>query len=322
VISGIPTTAGLSTVTVRVTDAVAVTATRVLTINTVNLNPDIITTSLRLGVTGTAYVDTVAATAGTPPYTWAITSGTLPTGITMSSTGMFTGTPTVVGTSTLGIRVTDAAARTDTVSLDLQVAEAVTITSAAALPSGVKDDAYTYTFTATGGVGPYVWTLGDIPAPGQDPFNPDGITLATSGVYSGIPTESGTFAFTVVATDTLGVIESMVVTLDITRLMRRPLPGESLATFPGLIDQIEDFLEADAAIVASGAIGSAVVTEGATTLTLTAAFTQPDTAYQAVFEPSWQTTTVAATKTATGLTVSFGVPVPTGGGIVWWRLRR
>jgi hypothetical protein len=290
-------------------------ATRALTIDTVNLNPDITTTALPSGAVGLAYSFALAATAGTPPYTWSITSGTLPTGITLSSAGELSGTPTAPSSPTLGIRVTDAAARTDNVSLGLVVTAAVSIDDAV-LPDGLVGESYSFTFTATAGTAPYSF------APSNPAELPNGVVLGADGELAGTPTQSGTFVFSAIVIDANSITDDLLVSLTVFGLFLRPQPGDSLAGFPALIAEIETFLEADDTLARSGSIGSAVVTAGATTLTLTSAFTQPNASYQAVFEPSWQTTVASTSKSATGLVVSFGVPAPTGGGTVRWRLKR
>lgn len=62
--------------------------------------PGITTGSLLpTGLLGSAYSQTLAATGGTAPYTWSVTAGALPAGLTLSSAGVLSGTPTSVGTS-------------------------------------------------------------------------------------------------------------------------------------------------------------------------------------------------------------------------------
>jgi hypothetical protein len=50
----------------------------------------------------------LAATGGTTPYTWSLSSGTLPAGLTLSAAGVISGTPTTPGTYTITVKVTDA----------------------------------------------------------------------------------------------------------------------------------------------------------------------------------------------------------------------
>ncbi|HMZ19342.1 MAG TPA: BACON domain-containing carbohydrate-binding protein, partial [Blastocatellia bacterium] len=60
------------------------------------------------GVVGALYQQPLAAGGGTVPYTFGVTAGTLPNGLTLSSAGLLSGTPTTAGTSVLTIRATDA----------------------------------------------------------------------------------------------------------------------------------------------------------------------------------------------------------------------
>lgn len=113
VISGTPTAAGTTTVTVLVTDSVGGAATRglSLTISPAGVVPLSITTASLLpgGTVGTVYNVTVAATGGTGTRSWSILSGNLPVGLTLNpSTGVISGTPTTAGTSSFTIQVQDS----------------------------------------------------------------------------------------------------------------------------------------------------------------------------------------------------------------------
>ena len=62
----------------------------------------------------------LAASGGTTPYTWSITVGSLPLGLTLaSSTSAISGTPTGTGTSTFTVQVTDANSRVATKTLSI-----------------------------------------------------------------------------------------------------------------------------------------------------------------------------------------------------------
>ena len=77
--------------------------------------PAITTTSpLTSGVVGTAYSQTFTGTGGTSPYTWSVSGGTLPTGLTLSSAGVLGGTPTTTGTFSFTVRITDSLSATST----------------------------------------------------------------------------------------------------------------------------------------------------------------------------------------------------------------
>ena len=86
--------------------------------------------SLPGGTVGTAYTTTLQASGGTTPYSWSISSGALPAGLTLAAaSGTISGTPTAAGTFTFTAKVTDSTvptAQTGTKSFSITVAAAVT----------------------------------------------------------------------------------------------------------------------------------------------------------------------------------------------------
>jgi len=85
------------------------------------------TSSLADATVGTAYSATLAATGGSGSgYTWAIASGSLPGGLTLSSSGTISGTPIASGTSAFSVQVTDSSSNTAKASLSIQVDAAQT----------------------------------------------------------------------------------------------------------------------------------------------------------------------------------------------------
>src|SRR4029077_5257961 len=92
VISGTPTGTGTTSFTVQVTDANSVAASQPLSLTVVAPLLTVTTTSLPNGTLNTAYITTLTATGGTTPYSWSITLGTLPAGLSLvSSTGVISG---------------------------------------------------------------------------------------------------------------------------------------------------------------------------------------------------------------------------------------
>jgi large repetitive protein len=74
-------------------------------------SPNAVAQSLNAGTVGTAYSETIAAVNGVSPYTFAVSSGSLPAGCSLNtSTGVISGTPTTAATYTFSIQVTDSSA--------------------------------------------------------------------------------------------------------------------------------------------------------------------------------------------------------------------
>jgi hypothetical protein len=166
----------------------------------VNPAPSVTTTSVPAATVGVAYSATITAAGGTSPFTWAVTSGSLPPGLSLGSSttnsATISGTPTAAGSASAKIQVTDAAHVSTTQALPFLVnAPAVGLVTTT-LPVGVVNVAYTQTLMAQSGVPPYVWSIssGSLPA---------GLTLnSSSGVISGTPTAAGSSSFVVKVTDT------------------------------------------------------------------------------------------------------------------------
>jgi hypothetical protein len=225
-ITGVPTTIGTATFTASVVDsgspsqlASATTAVVVAPAATGPAQPvsplnalAIATSALPSVGVGTAYSQTLQASGGTAPYTWALASGQLPAGLSISTAGLISGTPTATGTATFSVSVTDSSSPAQTQSAGLTIATgagALSITSAT-LSSGSTGTGYAQTLAATGGTPAYTWqiTSGSLPA---------GLTLAaTTGVISGTPTTNGTSTFTAVVQDNGSPAQTQSATTSIT----------------------------------------------------------------------------------------------------------
>ena len=107
VISGTPTAAGTFVFTVQVRDANSVATTQGLSL-TVLAVPAVSTTTLPNGQVAVAFSQTLAVAGGTAPYTWSVSGGNLPGGLTLSAAGVISGTPTAAGTFNFTVRVRDA----------------------------------------------------------------------------------------------------------------------------------------------------------------------------------------------------------------------
>lgn len=177
----------------------SITATESITLNAVLT---ISTTSLPAGSLGVPYNAFVNAQGATGTFTWTVTAGSLPAGLTFqttstSSSAEITGTPTLLQTSKFTVQVTDAAGTSVTQALSITVNPPPPLSVAtASLPNGTVNMPYNaITLQASSGVPPYTWSLIN------GTSLPLGLSLATNGLLSGTPIESGTFSFTVQVQD-------------------------------------------------------------------------------------------------------------------------
>ncbi|MGN8056233.1 MBG domain-containing protein [Pedobacter sp. 22163] len=194
ILSGTPSQAGNFNFTVQAADGNSVTGTRAYNIQiaapTVVLSP----VTLPDPVLGMAYSQQLSSTGGIAPYTYLVGAGALPAGLSLSSTGLISGTPTASGTFNFSIFSSDISPFNGVRAYSVTVAPAVITISPATLPDAVVGSAYSQSLSSTGGVLPYTYsiTAGALPT---------GITLSTAGVLSGTATAAGSYSFTVKSTD-------------------------------------------------------------------------------------------------------------------------
>ena len=194
VITGTPTAAGSSTPTITVTDTTPGTHLTATATPTIVISPALAINPITLptGVVGSAYSATVTATGGNAPYTFTATG--LPAGLSITSGGQITGTPTAAGPATIVVTATDSTSPTKltaTASLPITISGAVAITTTS-LPNGTVGSGYNFTVAATGGTAPYTFTASGLPA---------GLSISPAGVISGTPTANGTASVTLTVTD-------------------------------------------------------------------------------------------------------------------------
>ena len=192
-LSGIPTTQSTFNFTVKVTDSgnpAQSTSTPYSVVIGAQLPLNITTTSLPNGVLNSAYGPVaINATGGFAPLSFGATG--LPAGLTLSSSGSLAGTPTVVGSFSASITVTDS----EPVPATKNVVLPLTITApplalspgAGSLPNATQNSAYSASLTPSGGVGPY-----SIALDGTSAAMPTGLTFNSTTASTAAATITGT----------------------------------------------------------------------------------------------------------------------------------
>jgi len=234
VISGTPTASGTFNFTVQVTDSAAQTKSAALSI-AINPAPalSLLTTSLPPGTTGTSYSASLSAGGGVTPYTWTITAGALPAGLSLnSSSGEISGTPAAAGSFNFTAQVADSASQTKSAALSISISVPPLAITSASLPGGNVGTSYSATLTASGGVTPYTWSIsaGSLPA---------GLSLgASSGAISGTPTAAGTSDFTVQVADSASHTQSAALSITI-----HPPPSDKITHVVVIMEENKSYGE-------------------------------------------------------------------------------
>ncbi len=224
-IYGTPTDSGTTTFTVKVSDSSSgsggsASAQQQLHITVVGIL-DVTTQSLPNGTVGVTYGASIQTIGGTLPVVWSLCStcvdgGTLPPGLVLqgfnTSAGAVSGTPTAAGTYYFTVTALDSGTPQQTMNQPLEITinppGPLTITTTSVL-DGTLDVPYSATLVATGGTPPISWSNTGGALPTGLSLNP------LTGVISGTPTATGTFNFSVTATDTTGAHLTQQLTITI-----------------------------------------------------------------------------------------------------------
>ena len=194
VLSGTTSQAGTYAITVKATDSNMCTGTGaayslVIGCQTITVtNPTIAT-----GTAGSAFSQTFSQSGGIGATTFSTTS-TLPTGLSLSSAGVLSGTPAQTGSFPINVKATDSHTCSGTGAVYTLVINCQTITvTNPTVATGTVGTAFSQGFSQSGGLGTTVFsTTGTLPT---------GLSLSSTGMLSGTPTQTGTFAISVKATD-------------------------------------------------------------------------------------------------------------------------
>ncbi|MEP4880918.1 MAG: putative Ig domain-containing protein [Tateyamaria sp.] len=197
--SGIPTETGSFPLTVEVSDSVGnssvVNYTLVIqTIDTLGIAP----ASLPQADFGVAYSEQITGSGGIPAYSFSLSAGPLPNGVSLSTSGLISGTATEIGNFPITVDVTDAQNNTGQRSYTLVVNSVTTLDiQPAALPDGTFGVAYSEQLSTTGGAGGYTYSV-------NSGALPTGITLSSGGLVSGTSIVTGDFPLQVRVVDSVG----------------------------------------------------------------------------------------------------------------------
>ncbi|SDD45828.1 Calx-beta domain-containing protein [Aquimonas voraii] len=199
-VSGTPTASGSFNFTVTATDTGSTGTGSPFTVNraytldvaapTITLNP----ATLPAASAASSYSQSLSASGAIAPYTFSVSAGALPAGLSLTSAGVLSGTPTAAGTFNFTVTASDANAQTGSQAYTLVVGAPTLTLQPSTLPNGTGSAPYSAQLTATGGNAPYSFSL-------SAGALPPGVTLATDGAISGTPTAAGTFNFTASVTD-------------------------------------------------------------------------------------------------------------------------
>ena len=145
---------------------------------------------------------------GAPGYSYAVTSGSLPAGLTLTSAGLLSGTATTAGTYSFTVSATMAGKPTLSRSYVMTVGLCVGPKSGA-LPAGSAGTAYGDQLSTTGGTGPYRYQI-------QSGGLPPGLSLTSGGLISGTTGARATFSVTIEVLDSSNPVKEGTHTLTLT----------------------------------------------------------------------------------------------------------
>jgi hypothetical protein len=141
--------------------------------------------------------------AGGGTQTWSVIEGSLPSGLQLSSSGLISGTPTATGDFTFKVRVSDGT-RSATQTYALSVVQPLKI-APVTVPAGEVSVPFALGPTVAGGKGGYTWSAAGLPT--------DVSLDAATGRLSGSPSAPGSFPVKLTVTDSLGLTDTVEVTL-------------------------------------------------------------------------------------------------------------
>ena len=226
VISGTPATAGQYSISGAVTDSTGAKANATFSITIAPADLTITTASLPDGTVNTAFSAGLSAVGGLKPYTWSASG--LPDGVTSTSAGAVSGTPSTAGNFTVSVTVKDATGASASARFSLTIAPATISITTLTVAGGTVGTPYAASFGASGGITPFTWSAAGLPA---------GLTMSAGGTISGTPTAPGSFNITVTVKDSAGASVSKPFPLTVVLPAVPPLNFTGISATSGALQQ-------------------------------------------------------------------------------------
>ena len=173
-----------------------------------NTNITLMPPVLPNGLVGGAYSQAISPDSGVAPFTYSVTAGALPPGLTLGSGGMLSGTPTGTGSFSFTVSVADVGGVPGSRAYSMSIACPVITVTPGTLADAQVNAPYSVNLVGSGGTPPVVFSI-------QSGSLPAGLSLAGDGQITGTPTTTGAAVFTVAATDTFGCVGTEVYTLPV-----------------------------------------------------------------------------------------------------------
>ncbi len=176
----------------------------------------IATESVPRGTPGAAYsfqLQHAGFEGGYDEPRWLIKEGALPTGLTMTTGGLISGTPAAAGSWQVAIRVEEPFRRFGEKTFTFTVGQALAVAAPETRPAEVGRP-YTLQLGYTGGAAAVTWAVADTPLP------PGLVLDPATGKVTGTPTRAGTFPVTFSATDASGANATAAAEIDVARKLR------------------------------------------------------------------------------------------------------
>ncbi len=248
-ITGTPTATGTWNINFSVTDSCSPSAQTAYKWLSLTINPPScpalgIATAATLpnGTQSQPYSQQLLPSGGATPVTWSISpldGNVLPAGLSLTPTGLITGTPTATGSFSVNLTATDScpiapqsASRWFSITIVAPPCPTLTMVSAAGLPNGTSGQLYSQQLVASGGKAPVNWSL----SPTAGGALPPGLTLTPSGLITGTPAATGTWNVNINTTDSCTPPQIVGRTFSITIV---PAPCAPLTlTAPGVVSAL------------------------------------------------------------------------------------